>query len=156
MVLDWDPAARLVSASAKDNNAWFTPASIAHFFSGFVAQALLQKLPVDPLLVLVAANVIHAMEDVMENTNTFSLEHLFAKLAGCMHPAFLGSTDHDSLQNHLGDVFSFFVGSVLAYSYRKALSPPEYTPWIFAFAVFALAGYTAACHAANGRKQGEP
>nr|QBK89331.1 MAG: hypothetical protein LCMiAC02_04260 [Mimivirus LCMiAC02] len=53
---------------------------------------------------LIILNVLHIIEDILENMQMFSLEYLL-----------WGLYDHDSFQNFIGDILSGLVGSYIVY-----------------------------------------
>ena len=56
------------------------------------------------LWALIILNVLHAIEDTLENMQMFSLEYLLWQLY-----------DHDSFQNFVGDILSGFIGSFIVF-----------------------------------------
>ena len=53
---------------------------------------------------LIILNVLHTIEDILENMRLFSLEYFL-----------LGIYDYDSFQNFIGDILSGVVGSVIVF-----------------------------------------
>jgi len=53
---------------------------------------------------LIILNVLHIIEDILENLQWFSLEYFL-----------WGLYDHDSFQNFIGDILSGLVGSYIVY-----------------------------------------
>ena len=103
-----------------DENAWFTPASISHFMSGFILFYIIKKLfNYKNYQTIIIANLLHAIEDYMENTSTISLEAIAGQIVGCKNTLLVETNDKDCIQNFLGDIISFLLGSLLAYNMTK-------------------------------------
>ena len=113
---------------------FFTWASVSHCLTGIILTALVMngyyyfniykfftpkcELEIKGIiLILVISNLIHAIEDMLENSTingtSYSLEGLISKAYKCRDVAYLDTQDHDSLNNFLGDLLSFGVGSIL-------------------------------------------
>ena len=58
---------------------------------------------------LIIINILHTMEDLLENISTFGLENIIIKIKNKK------TLDNDSYQNFIGDVLSGFFGSVIIY-----------------------------------------
>ena len=62
---------------------------------------------------MIISNILHIIEDYLENKSTISLEGFISKIANCKNDLYFGPVDHDSLQNFLGDNISNFLGSIV-------------------------------------------
>lgn len=112
---------------SNDQYSVFTRASIGHFFSGIMITSLIYILiqynrklsrKYVSFSTLVISNIIHITEDFLENIKingtTYSLEGLISKIAQCQNSKYMDLADHDCLQNYIGDVLSYGVGSIIA------------------------------------------
>lgn len=154
-MLEWSTTASLVGLKHEDA---LTPASLMHFVVGLLTQAIGQKLGFARLPLLLVLNVGHAAEDYLENASTlldfpgiaqiFSVEHIFSQIIGCKSPLFVDVVDHDSLQNFVGDIVMFLLGSLIAYSLQDAFALVD----LWVYVVLALCVYAALCYVSDDRQ----
>tara|TARA_B100000073_G_scaffold170218_1_gene140738 strand:+ start:3684 stop:4142 length:459 start_codon:yes stop_codon:yes gene_type:complete len=99
----------------KNNNAWFNNASYFHMLAGVILFLFINRLfpKLTNITNLILINILHVIEDYIENVSTISIEGLTSKLVNCRNDLFLSPTDHDTLQNYLGDNIAFFIGSII-------------------------------------------
>lgn len=148
MSLQWSDNAKIFSFTSK--NAYLTPASFAHFFSGVLAQAICQKyIKISPAQILIILNELHIIEELLENTQVFSLEHIFSKIVNCKNKFLLEKYDDDILQNSIFDNISFFVGTLLAL-YFNLHNTNDY--FLMISVIVFLTVYTLLCHYYNKKK----
>ena len=101
--------------SLYDGNTMFNVASVTHFTSGITAFFIIKKIfNISDLKSLIIINIIHIIEDYLENTSVISLESIVGKIIGCSNHLFISPRDEDTIQNYIGDNISFFLGSLLA------------------------------------------
>lgn len=144
VVLPWAESPRVFG---RDNQSWFTAASAMHLFMGAILQALGERY-CKPFCnhLFVFLNVGHWLEDLLENTGVFSLEHIFSEIIECKHKLWLAKTDNDSMQNHIGDILAFFLGSSFAFfGGCNQLTTPE----LWLFLCLLLFAYSRICLLAN-------
>ena len=86
-------------------NRWFDMFSIAHGVSiGIIYFAAIKLTSIDAFILLIAINLLHVLEDILENYTHYSLECLFKNCNG-------KPPDNDSFQNFAGDIISGFITS---------------------------------------------
>lgn len=102
---------------AQGEHAWFTLASLPHAWSGVWSYwALTRLLPTwSSLQRLALGTAAHTVEDYAENTGSLlSVEKSVSKLLRCHMKGWLEPSDHDSMQNFIGDNVSFLLGAWIA------------------------------------------
>ena len=105
--------------------AWFTDASIAHLILwGTFLVWLVEPYTKHPFIV---ATLLHLGEEILENSNIFSIEGIWSRITGCTAKGWMELYDSDSVQNFLGDVFSGMVGAWLAIRFLPI--PPRWFVW---------------------------
>ena len=120
MVLEWEKDVSLYST--REGKSFLTIASFGHLYFGFILQLLFAQIyPTNTFIVLVISNILHIVEDYLENTNVFSIEHITSKITGCSNKLFLDVQDHDSMQNFMGDIVTYLIGSLIAYKFQRHL-----------------------------------
>ena len=97
----------------KKHASWFTEASYAHFISGLLMFLIAKQYIEDDVKAIVYVNILHFIEDYMENNSNISLEAVFNRIIKCKNTLFLDTFDHDSLQNFIGDNISCLLGSLI-------------------------------------------
>tara|TARA_Y100001970_G_scaffold266641_1_gene355572 strand:+ start:526 stop:1020 length:495 start_codon:yes stop_codon:yes gene_type:complete len=119
--LKWEKNVKLYVNKGGESESWFTIASFVHLFSGILFYLLIKRLfpKLSNTNVLIVVNVLHIIEDYLENKTSFSVEGIFSKMTLCKNEAFLDINDHDSLQNFIGDNISFFIGSLIGLKLDK-------------------------------------
>nr|QBK88536.1 MAG: hypothetical protein LCMiAC01_02130 [Mimivirus LCMiAC01] len=95
------------------SQCWFDAWSVIHFILTsviylvilFFIHLFVKKNKVKwALVALIILNVLHTIEDILENAEMFSIEYILWQLF-----------DHDSFQNFVGDILSGLVGSVIIF-----------------------------------------
>ena len=110
--LKWNPNAKLYSSESDQD--WFSNASFSHFLNGIVLYIYIKYIfNLNDTSALIISNILHIIEDYLENKSTISLEGFISKIANCKNDLYFGPVDHDSLQNFLGDNISNFLGSIV-------------------------------------------
>ena len=123
----WDPDAK-----------WFDESSISHFVSGFMITLFFQAWFKNMYWSILVSNVLHIINDLLENSliqdKCYGVEPLFVFIARCKKSTYLNSHDKDSIQNFLGDVISYLLGSFcVIYVYYKELKCN--TKWSFGLSI---------------------
>ena len=114
--LKWEKNVKFYVGQSNEIDSWFTIASFVHLLTGIIFYLLIQRIfpTLSNINVLIVVNLLHIIEDYLENKSSYSLEGLFSKISMCKNDALLHINDHDSLQNFIGDNISFFIGSLIA------------------------------------------
>lgn len=111
-----------------EKNDWFDKSSLNHALSGLLFTLLFQAIFKNnkPILIIIVSNLLHAFEDLLENTtingHTFGVEMILSNVTNCQNIKYLDTRDHDTLQNYLGDIISYCIGSIIAYFIYNPLS----------------------------------
>jgi hypothetical protein len=116
--LKWEKDATLFGT----DHSWFTNASYSHLFSGICMTTLLYIIMKHKsnamILAIIIANVGRAIEDYLQNISIngkmYGIEGWFSKWATCKRYKQFSEMDYDSLQNYIGDMLCFLVGSLIS------------------------------------------
>lgn len=102
-------------------DAWFNIASIMHLVFGILFFLTIKIYFIsNTFWCFVVSNILHCIEDLVENLCTVSIEHIWQKLVGCDDKLFKEPVDTDSLQNFFGDIICCFIGTILGiYIYNQ-------------------------------------
>tara|TARA_B100000073_G_C23468673_1_gene466500 strand:- start:131 stop:625 length:495 start_codon:yes stop_codon:yes gene_type:complete len=119
--LKWEKNVKFYVHTSDEIESWFTIASFVHLITGIIFYLLIQRIfpKLSNTNVLIVVNVLHIIEDYLENKSSYSLEGLFSKIAMCKNKALIDINDHDTLQNFIGDNISFFIGSLIGLKLDK-------------------------------------
>ena len=120
MVLENKKDAKLIGL-INDDSSYFTINSIVHYLAGILGYYIFRVIfKTNNINAILLANIIHIIEEYLENTSIFSIEGILAKICNCRNNLFLDYMDHDSLQNSMGDNICAFLGTLTgSYLYNK-------------------------------------
>ena len=130
-----------------NKKSWTTSATLSHFFSGvcltILVYIVILKLNImsnhQMITTIIISNVCHAIEDFLQNVSIngmhIGFEGRLSDTVKCGNYRQFSKIDNDSLQNYLGDISSYCVGSILGMYILKS-NPDVEVGWnLFLFIV---------------------
>lgn len=113
--LEWGNTSSFFGTGVGED--FMNPASILHMIHGYLFYIILNRWIQEAWITSIILVFLHFIEDFLENSllwgKQISLEGALVKISNCRNPYFMDTSDHDTLQNFIGDNIFFIIGLII-------------------------------------------